>query len=166
MLVLGIDPGIATTGFGLVKTNQNGEPELVAYGVLSTSATSSASKRLSHLYNQLSDLIAQYQPDQCAMEKLFFSKNIKTAMAVSEARGVIGLCFSQAGFEPAEYTPNEVKQAVTSSGNASKLQVQEMVKFILNMDTLAKPDDAADALAIAICHLSHANYQRLVQESQ
>jgi crossover junction endodeoxyribonuclease RuvC len=166
MLVLGIDPGIATTGFGLVKTNQNGEPELVAYGVLSTSATSSASKRLNHLYDQLQELIAQFQPDECALEKLFFSKNIKTAMTVSEARGVIGLCVSQAGYEPAEYTPNEVKQAVTSNGNASKAQVQEMVKAILNMDVIPKPDDAADALAIAICHLSHANYQRMIDEAR
>ena len=166
MLVLGIDPGIATTGFGLVKTNQNGEPELVAYGVLSTSATSSASKRLNHLYDQLQELIAQFQPDECALEKLFFSKNIKTAMTVSEARGVIGLCVSQAGYEPAEYTPNEVKQAVTSNGNASKAQVQEMVKAMLNMDVIPKPDDAADALAIAICHLSHANYQRMIDEAR
>lgn len=166
MLVLGIDPGIATTGFGLVKTNQNGEPELVAYGVLSTSATNSASKRLNHLYDQLQELIAQFQPDECALEKLFFSKNIKTAMTVSEARGVIGLCVSQAGYEPAEYTPNEVKQAVTSNGNASKAQVQEMVKAILNMDVIPKPDDAADALAIAICHLSHANYQRMIDEAR
>ena len=166
MLVLGIDPGIATTGFGLVKTNKTGEPELVAYGILTTTATSSSSRRLSNLYDQLQALIAEYQPDACAIEKLFFSKNIKTAMVVSEARGVIGLCVSQAGFEPAEYTPNEVKQAVTSNGNASKSQVQEMVKAILNMETVPKPDDAADALAIAICHLFYANYQRLVQESK
>lgn len=85
-------------------------------------------------------------------------------MTVSEARGVISLCISQAGFEPAEYTPSEVKQAVTSNGNAPKSQVQEMVKFILEMDEIPKPDDAADALAIAICHLSHARYKRLIDE--
>jgi len=164
MLVLGIDPGIATTGYGLIRSNQAEEPELVAYGVFSTEATSSTSKRLENLYNQLRDLIQRYQPDACALEKLFFQKNIKTAMTVSEARGVIELCFSQAGYEPGEYTPNEVKQAVTSSGNASKKQVQEMVKFILHLDEIPKPDDAADALAIAICHLSHARYQRLIDQ--
>jgi len=163
MLVLGIDPGIATTGYGLIKSNQAGEPELVAYGVLSTDATSSTSKRLEYLYNQLRDLINDYQPDECALEKLFFQKNIKTAMTVSEARGVIELCFSQAGYEPAQYTPNEVKQAVTSSGNASKHQVQDMVKFILHLNEIPKPDDAADALAIAICHLSHAQYRRFIE---
>ncbi len=105
MLVLGIDPGIATTGYGFVKTNPAGNPELVAYGVLSTSATSSTSMRLTSLYDQVRELIRQYQPDACALEKLFFQKNIKTAMTVSEARGVISLCISQAGFEPAEYTP-------------------------------------------------------------
>ncbi|HHV04994.1 MAG TPA: crossover junction endodeoxyribonuclease RuvC [Anaerolineaceae bacterium] len=164
MLVLGIDPGIATTGYGFVKTNPAGNPELVAYGVLSTSATSSTSMRLTSLYDQVRELIRQYQPDACALEKLFFQKNIKTAMTVSEARGVISLCISQAGFEPAEYTPSEVKQAVTSNGNAPKSQVQEMVKFILEMDEIPKPDDAADALAIAICHLSHARYKRLIDE--
>lgn len=164
MLVLGIDPGIATTGYGLVKSNQAGEPELVAFGVISTEATGSTAKRLVELYNHLRALIQQYQPDECALEKLFFKKNIKTAMTVSEARGVIELCFSQAGYEPAQYTPNEVKQAVTSSGNATKSQVQEMVKFILHLDEIPKPDDAADALAIAICHLSHARYKRLIDE--
>ena len=163
MLVLGIDPGIATTGYGLVKTNHNEAFELVAYGVLTTQTTSSASQRLCHLYDQLRELIFNFQPDECALEKLFFAKNIKTAMAVSEARGVICLCLSQAGYELAEYTPNEVKQAVTSSGNAAKRQVQEMVKTILDMEVLPKPDDAADALAIAICHLSQAKYQRLLK---
>ena len=164
MLVLGIDPGIATTGYGLVKSNQAGEPELVAFGVISTEATGSTAKRLVELYNHLRALIQQYQPDECALEKLFFKKNIKTAMTVSEARGVIELCFSQAGYEPAQYTPNEVKQAVTSSGNATKSQVQEIVKFILHLDEIPKPDDAADALAIAICHLSHAQYKRLIEQ--
>jgi len=162
MFVLGIDPGIATTGYGLVRANQAGNPELVAYGVLSTCATSSTSKRLANLYDQLQSIIQQYKPSECALEKLFFKKNIKTAMTVSEARGVIALCLSQAGFEPTEYTPNEVKQSVTSNGNASKAQVQEMVKFLLNLEHIPKPDDAADALAIAICHLSHAQYQRLI----
>lgn len=165
MLVLGIDPGIATTGYGLIKANQTGDPELVAYGVISTNATSSTSERLANLYNQLGDLIQLYQPTDCALEKLFFKKNIKTAMIVSEARGVIELCFSQAGFEPSEYTPNEIKQAVTSNGTAPKSQVQEMVKFLLNLDHIPKPDDAADALAIAICHLSHAQYKRTIKQS-
>lgn len=165
MLVLGIDPGIATTGYGLVKVNNTGDPELVAYGVISTSATSSTSKRLLKLFEDLNQLIQRYKPTECAMEKLFFQKNIKTAMTVSEARGVIGLCVSLAGYEPAEYTPNEIKQAVTSNGNASKTQVQEMVKFILNMEDTPKPDDAADALAIAICHLSHAQYHRLINQT-
>ena len=164
MLVLGIDPGIATTGYGLIKSNQAGELELVAYGVITTKATSSTPSRLSDLFQQLRDLIQHYQPQECALEKLFFQKNIKTAMNVSEARGVIQLSLNQCGFDPAEYTPNEVKQAVSSNGNASKAQVQEMVKFILHLDEIPKPDDAADALAIAICHLSHTRYRRLINQ--
>ncbi len=100
----------------------------MAFGVISTEATGSTAKRLVELYNHLRALIQQYQPDECALEKLFFKKNIKTAMTVSEARGVIELCFSQAGYEPAQYTPNEVEQAVTS-GNATKSGFKEMVKF-------------------------------------
>ena len=114
------------------------------------------------LYRELTELIEQYKPDQSAVEKLFFQKNQKTAMAVSEARGVITLCLAEHSLPMAEYSPNAVKQAVTSYGNAGKKQVQEMVKIALHLDDIPKPDDAADALAIALCHLGYLQRQRLL----
>lgn len=165
MLVLGIDPGIAITGYGLVRLGQNGNPEMVTHGVLDTTAVKTTSGRLVSLYEALNAVLEAYHPDECALEKLFFQKNIKTAMAVSEARGVIELCLAQQGYKPAEYTPNEVKQSVTSYGNADKAQVQEMVRVTLSLAEIPRPDDAADALAIALCHIAHQAYQRLVDQA-
>ena len=164
MIVLGIDPGIAITGFGLIRPNQLNEPEAIHYGVINSTAEGNTSSRLIYLYRELTALIEEYQPEACAVEKLFFQKNQKTAMAVSEARGVICLCLAQHGLPIAEYTPNEVKLAVTSYGNADKRQVQEMVKLTLGLEDLPKPDDAADALAIAICHLGNLQLQNLMSE--
>lgn len=164
MIVLGIDPGIAITGFGLIRPNQLNEPEAIHYGVINSTAEGNTSSRLIYLYRELTALIEEYQPKACAVEKLFFQKNQKTAMAVSEARGVISLCLAQHGLAVAEYSPNEVKMAVTSYGNADKRQVQEMVKLTLGLEDLPKPDDAADALAIAICHLGNLQLQNLMGE--
>ncbi len=164
MLVLGIDPGIAITGFGLIRLNDLNEPELIKYGVINSTAEGDTSSRLIMLYRELSELIEQYQPEYSAVEKLFFQKNQKTAMAVSEARGVITLCLALHHLPMAEYSPNAIKQAVTSYGNADKKQVQEMVKITLHLDETPKPDDAADALAIAICHLGYLQMQRLIEE--
>ena len=160
-LALGIDPGTATTGFGLVRLEQDGSLVAVKYGVILTPKEASAPARLEMLYNDLSALLKEYQPDTAAVEKLFFSRNVTTALAVGQARGVVMLCMQQAGVEPFEYTPNEIKQAVAGYGGAQKKQIQEMVRALLQLDSIPKPDDAADALAIAITHLNTRRYDSL-----
>ena len=160
-LALGIDPGTATTGFGLVRLEQDGSLVAVKYGVILTPKEASAPARLEMLYNDLSALLKEYQPDTAAVEKLFFSRNVTTALAVGQARGVVMLCMQQAGVEPFEYTPNEIKQAVAGYGGAQKKQIQEMVRALLQLDFIPKPDDAADALAIAITHLNTRRYDSL-----
>jgi len=157
-LALGIDPGTATTGFGLVRLNPDGELMAVKYGVILTPKDASASARLVMLYDQLQSLLKEYKPDTAAVEKLFFSRNVTTALAVGQARGVVMLSLEQAGIEPFEYTPNEVKQAVAGFGGADKRQVQDMVRALLQLESIPKPDDAADALAIAITHLNTRRY--------
>ncbi len=157
-LVLGIDPGTATTGFGLVREGESGSLESVAYGTIQTPAGMSAEKRLSILYHELNDLILLHRPDTCAVEKLFFQRNISTAIAVGQARGVVLLSISEAGLGVAEYTPNEVKQAVAGYGNAGKKQVQDMVRVLLALPEVPQPDDAADALAVAITHMHTKRY--------
>lgn len=157
-LALGIDPGTATTGFGLVRLEPDGSLAAVKYGVILTPKDASAPARLEMLYNELSSLLREYRPDTAAVEKLFFSRNVTTAIAVGQARGVVMLCMQQAGIEPFEYTPNEIKQAVAGYGGAQKKQIQEMVRALLQLDSIPKPDDAADALAIAITHLNTRRY--------
>lgn len=157
-LALGIDPGIATTGYGLVRLTRDGELVAVSFGIISTPKDSSAPARLEMLFDQLKTLLKKYKPDTAAVEKLFFQSNVKTALSVGQARGVIMLCLQKAGIEPFEYTPNEVKQAVAGYGGADKRQVQDMVRALLQLDSIPKPDDAADALAIAITHLNTTRY--------
>jgi crossover junction endodeoxyribonuclease RuvC len=157
-LALGIDPGTATTGYGLVRLEQDGSLAAVKYGVILTPKDASAPARLEMLYNDLSDLLREFRPETAAVEKLFFSRNVTTAIAVGQARGVVMLCMQQAGIEPFEYTPNEIKQAVAGYGGAQKKQIQEMVRALLQLDSIPKPDDAADALAIAITHLNTRRY--------
>ena len=161
-LALGIDPGTATTGYGLVRLAQDGSLIPVKYGVILTPKDASAPVRLVMLYDQLRDLLAEYKPETAAVEKLFFARNVTTAMAVGQARGVVMLSLQQAGIEPFEYTPKEVKQAVAGYGGADKRQVQEMVRALLQLDSIPKPDDAADALAIAITHLNTKRYGDMV----
>jgi len=158
-LALGIDPGTATTGYGLVRLMPDGELVAVSYGVITTPKEDSASARLVTLYDALVKLIKKYKPETAAVEKLFFSKNITTGIAVGQARGVVLLALEKAGVPAYEYTPNEVKQAVAGYGSAEKRQVQEMVRALLQLDQIPKPDDAADALAIAITHLNTARYE-------
>jgi crossover junction endodeoxyribonuclease RuvC len=136
----------------------DGELVAVKYGVILTPKEASASARLVMLYDQLRDLLQEHGPDTAAVEKLFFSRNVTTALAVGQARGVVMLSLQQAGIEPFEYTPNEVKQAVAGFGGADKRQVQDMVRALLQLDSIPKPDDAADALAIAITHLNTRRY--------
>jgi crossover junction endodeoxyribonuclease RuvC len=157
-LALGIDPGTATTGYGLVRLTPDGSLVAVKYGVISTPKESSAPVRLEMLYKELRALLKKYKPDTAAVEKLFFSRNVTTAIAVGQARGVVMLSLQQAGIEAFEYTPNEIKQAVAGYGSAEKRQVQEMVRALLQLDSIPKPDDAADALAVAITHLNTKRY--------
>jgi crossover junction endodeoxyribonuclease RuvC len=157
-LVLGIDPGTATIGYALVRDLPDGNCEAVNYGVITTPKEDSAPARLVQLYEELNVILSLHRPDSAAVEKLFFQKNISTAIAVGQARGVVMLALAQAGLEVGEYTPNEVKQAVTGYGSADKKQVQEMVRVLLSLDKIPRPDDAADALAIAITHLNTKRY--------
>ena len=153
MLVLGIDPGTATTGYGLVHETDQGSLEVVEYGVILTPAGMEPEKRLLLLYNRVTEILLLHHPILGAVEKLFFRRNVTTAISVGQARGVTLLAMAQHNLLVAEYTPMEVKQAVTGYGGADKHQVQVMVQAILQLNELPKPDDAADALAVAICHL-------------
>ncbi len=166
MLVLGIDPGIAITGFGLIQIDRKSELKCINYGVINTPANLDDGSRLVLIYDALTDLIRQYQPQSSAVEKLFFQKNVRTALSVGQARGVVMLTLSQAGCPVKEYTPNEVKQSVCGYGNADKSQVQRMVQTLLQLEDIPKPDDAADALAVAICHIYHQSFSNLVEKAQ
>ena len=157
-LALGLDPGTATTGYGLVRIKPDGGLLSVKYGVISTPKNTPAAKRLVLLYDQLQEILLEHKPDTAAVEKLFFQKNVTTAISVGQARGVMLLALAQAGLESFEYTPNEIKQAVAGYGSAGKRQVQEMVRVLLVLDDIPRPDDAADALAVAITHLNTNRY--------
>ena len=154
MIILGIDPGVATIGFGLIDANRTGN-RLLRYGVITTPAGIPLSNRLLQISNDMEELIRTFQPDEMAVEELFFSKNITTGITVGQARGVLLLSCAQKGLEVHEYTPLQVKQALVGNGRAEKKQVQFMVKTFLGLREVPRPDDAADALAIAICHTHH-----------
>jgi crossover junction endodeoxyribonuclease RuvC len=166
MLVLGIDPGTATTGYGVVRSLENGDLEAVSYGVISTPKNTDPEDRLLTIYNEISKLIALHSPETAAVEKLFFQRNVTTALAVGQARGVVLLALAQKGISIGEYTPMEIKQAVAGYGGADKQQVQLMVKAILNLQDIPRPDDAADALAVAICHSHAYRYKQLEAEQE
>lgn len=161
MLVIGIDPGTATTGYGLVREDRNGSLAAIAFGVVTTPTDLPMPQRLQLLHAELNEILQLHQPDSGAVEQLFFQTNVKTAISVGQGRGVALLCLAQAGLDVGEYTPLEVKQAVTGYGKADKRQVQEMVRVLLHLDERPKPDDAADALAVAICHLHSAKFAAL-----
>ncbi|MGD8604153.1 MAG: crossover junction endodeoxyribonuclease RuvC [Anaerolineales bacterium] len=165
MLVIGIDPGTASTGYGLVRQDQ-GELKVVDYGVIATSADDPMPSRLSQLYSELQKILALHQPDLAAVEQLFFQTNVKTAISVGQARGVALLALAQIGLEVGEYTPNDIKQAVVGYGGADKHQVQEMVRMMLAMEEIPKPDDAADALAVAICHIHTYQYHQRLRSAE
>jgi len=155
-IILGVDPGIADTGYGVI--NINGQKlTCLDYGSIKTSAKLELAERLHIINLELTKLIKKYQPDLIGIEELFFCKNVKTALIVGQARGVIVLTAIQNGVPAVEFTPLQVKQAVSTYGRASKEQVQKMVKLLLNLKELPKPDDAADALAIAICAANSGN---------
>jgi crossover junction endodeoxyribonuclease RuvC len=151
LLILGIDPGLAVLGYALVE-KQGNKFFVYEYGTIRTPASMDNVKRLHKIHDELTEIIVENEPQQMAVEELFFNKNVKTAIKVGQARGVILLAGIQSGLEVGEYTPLQVKQAVVGYGRASKNQVQQMVKSLLNLDELPTPDDAADALAVSICH--------------
>jgi crossover junction endodeoxyribonuclease RuvC len=152
MIILGIDPGTATTGYGLIE-EEKGEIHVLDYGCILTSSKKSLDVRLEEINVKLTEIIKKYQPFEMAVEEIFFANNAKTAIAVGQARGAILLTARQNRCSTFEYTPLQVKNAICGYGGADKKQVQKMVQLLLKLDKLPKPDDAADALAIAICHL-------------
>jgi crossover junction endodeoxyribonuclease RuvC len=155
MLVLGLDPGVATVGFGLISAVK-AERRAEQYGVISTSASLPLSRRLDIIFNDLTDIIERFKPDSIAIEELFFNTNLTTGINVAHARGVMLLAAHRCLIPTAEYTPLQVKQAVTGYGRADKRQMQQMVMRLLGLSSIPKPDDAADALAIALCHAQNA----------
>jgi crossover junction endodeoxyribonuclease RuvC len=165
MLVIGIDPGTASTGYGLIRQLSNGQLDLVDYGLISTAAGQPLPARLLNLYSSLMDVLKDHEPDSAAVEKLFFQRNVSTALMVGQARGVAMLSLAMANVSVDEYTPSEIKLAVSGYGNAGKQQMQAMVKALLAMDHLPKPDDAADALAVAICHCHSHKLRHLGDEA-
>ena len=157
--MLGVDPGTATTGYGVVTERADGEFEMLACGVVRTAAGDPMHLRLQELFRDLRAIIREFQPDEMAVEKLFFGRNVTTAISVGQARGAILLAAAEEALPVVEYTPAEVKQAISGYGNAEKRQVQEMVRQVLHLDAAPQPDDAADGVAIAVCHLQSARYR-------
>lgn len=162
MKVLGFDPGTATTGYGVVEESGN-KLIHIAHGVIRTPPGLHFAKRLKMLSDECDEIIRRYAPDAVALEKLYFARNITTGIAVAQARGVIALAAANHDRPTGEFSPTEVKLAITSHGGASKSQVQQMIKILLNLDAPPKPDDAADALGIAICQI-HAGQLRSLEE--
>ncbi|MCD6290119.1 MAG: crossover junction endodeoxyribonuclease RuvC [Anaerolineae bacterium] len=160
MIVLGVDPGVAITGYGVVRSDVD-RLSLVTYGVIRTPPTKGLPERLCMIYQGLSDLISFHRPQAIAVEELFFGHNVRTAISVGEARGVVLLAAAHAHLPVHEYTPSAVKQAVVGYGNASKRQVQEMVRLLLELSDVPRPDDAADAVAVAICYIHSARMEEL-----
>lgn len=165
MLVLGIDPGTAITGYGLVREDPSGLT-LLDCGVVTTPAGQPLPERLQAIYQGLTSVIQEHQPDAAAVEELFFSRNVRTALSVGHARGVTLLSLADAGLPVFEYKPLEVKQAVAGYGGADKQQVQEMVRMLLNLDAVPQPDDAADAVAVAVCHIHSARMLALMADAE
>lgn len=162
MLSLGIDPGTATIGYGLVREHNDGSLEAVAYGVITTTPDKPMHERLQIIHEGITSIIETYEPDRAGVEELFFSKNVTTAITVAQGRGVILLALAEARLPIAEYKPNEVKQSVSGYGNAKKPQMQEMTRMMLGLPDIPKPDDAADALAVAITDIHSSRYQGLL----
>ncbi|HVM31457.1 MAG TPA: crossover junction endodeoxyribonuclease RuvC [Candidatus Limnocylindrales bacterium] len=150
MIVLGVDPGTAATGYGIVERSGN-RLRMIDFGCLETTPAQQLAERLMEIHRAMTELIDEHRPQLLGVERLFFNRNVQTAFAVGQARGVVLLAAAQAGLPVFEYGPHEVKMAVTGYGRADKGQVQRMVQAVLGMDALPRPDDAADALAVAIC---------------
>ncbi|MBC7088218.1 MAG: crossover junction endodeoxyribonuclease RuvC [Tissierellales bacterium] len=160
MIIIGIDPGIATVGYGIIESTGN-RLRAIDYGPILTSSDLSMPNRLNIIFDELNKIIEYFKPKDMAVEELFFNKNVKTAITVGHARGVEILSAVKNGLEIYEYTPLQIKQSVVGYGRADKQQVQFMVKTLLNLDEIPKPDDVADALAVAICHSSCYKFKDL-----
>ncbi len=161
MLVLGIDPGTATTGYGFVREEEDGGVTAVAYGVVLTEPKTPMPQRLQKIYREITRLIAEYKPDEAAIEEMFFGKNVTAAIHVAQGRGVALMAMADANLPIREYKPAQIKQSIAGYGNAPKEQMQEMVRTLLDLEKIPKPDDAADALAIALTALQSARWERL-----
>lgn len=161
MLSLGIDPGTAIVGYGLVREARDGALQAVHYGVIRTPSKTPMPERLETIFTRIQNIIATHQPDRAAVEELFFARNVTTALTVAQSRGVILLALQTARIPIAEYKPNIVKQSISGYGGADKEQMQEMVRLLLGLDAIPQPDDAADALAIAITDLQHRHYNNI-----
>ncbi len=158
-IVLGIDPGTATTGYGIIIAKGN-KYTLKTYGVIRTKSTLALEQRLKIIYNDILRIIRDFEIKEIAVEEIFFSKNVSSAIAVAQARGVILLAAAKKNIKVFSYKPNVVKQSLTGYGNAVKSQIQEMVKRLLKMKEIPKPDDAADAIAIALCHINTRRFEK------
>jgi crossover junction endodeoxyribonuclease RuvC len=164
MRILGLDPGTATVGYGIVEESE-GRVSVVVYGVIRTEPKDGDSaRRLQIIYEQLNELLNQFKPDAAAVEELYFGRNITTAISVGQARGVLLLALANAEIPIAEYSPPKIKEAVSGYGNASKQQVQYMVQNLLDLEEIPKPDDAADGLAVALTHFQHRRYEMLYDD--
>ena len=161
MRILGIDPGTVVVGYGIIDSRDD-KITLVHFNAITCRQKSPISERLSYIYNKLSEVIARYHPDAVAVEQPFVAKNVKTALAIGKAQAVAILAAANRGIPTYEYSPAQVKRGATNYGASSKEQVQEMVKLQLGMDEIPRPDDAADALAVAICHLRETHLQNLL----
>jgi crossover junction endodeoxyribonuclease RuvC len=161
---MGIDPGTATTGYCILSDAGGSQVSVMEYGCIKTTKNDLPEKRLSQIHSKLKDLLRKFQPKCVAVEKLFFNTNTKTAMAVGQARGVILLAAAGEGVDIAEYTPLQVKMALTGYGRADKNQVQQMVKTLLKLKEIPKPDDAADAIAVALCHVNSRKFNEMIKE--
>ncbi|CAN5665345.1 crossover junction endodeoxyribonuclease RuvC [soil metagenome] len=158
MKILGIDPGTGILGFGIIEVKVPGKATLIDAGVIRTAPKQPDSERLLIIYDELTEVIKEFKPEVMSVEKLFFAQNVTTAMTVAQARGVVLLCGEQHKLALFEYTPLQIKQALTGYGRADKNQMQEMVRIILGLSEIPKPDDCADALAAAICHSMTSHY--------
>ena len=161
MRILGIDPGTATTGYGIID-GHDGQVEVVTYGAIQTSSKLPMTDRLMQIYLELGELIEAFRPDAAAVEELFFGRNVTTAITVGQARGVLLLGLAHASLTIAEYKPVVIKQTITGYGQADKAQMQLMVRHLLDLEETPRPDDAADGLAIAITHYQYQQYQALM----
>lgn len=163
MISLGIDPGTATVGYGLVEELSDGSLQAVAYGVITTLPSMPMWERLRIIYDGITEIVQKYQPDRAAVEELFFAKNVTTAITVAQGRGVILAALAAFDLTISEYKPNNIKQSISGYGGAKKPQMQEMVRILLDLETIPRPDDAADGLAVAITDIHSARFTYLME---